>query len=575
MLNTNNLSTELTSLFSVDKWRKLTNQVRDYSPDIVVLVARKMPRLAEVFDSNFGNSVVVITDLAIPFCHQIFKDSRVAVIDDVINVGSTVENARAQAMACGASACRLFAIARKDHSHPIDLSEMSLVDIEPMDESEYKDFVRQIPAALQLVAKPYDMDFPVLRCFLRPPFNTAGDVTAWFKERFGSRLHVLTTEREEKHDLSRLTVDFPILHGINLKARFYFDFKSRECNVVPIVIPAQFSLEQAYDKSTWPGMVWDVLVDLLNGAPGGACLWREEPLARGELFVHSLAFARKVLSESGEVIAMKGVFPFSAKDAELLFGPEMIRRVTAINEDKGLHPCDLNIALLESVDEQCADEPFSGHLTKVDCEKIQREGIDTIERSDIGGAFQSLFEKLSSAVGAVDVNHYSLSWPFCKEEVIDKPYLRLRIGFTFKDLLSFFELRVTRLLDTKISARALVSVLLDHYIDSGALVPAIAKYEGVFYRVYRKGESEFRDEEMNRALYAWSCLEQPMSLTRFAKLQAILSFSSEVTTSLVPTALERGNVGYLPPTVVDQSGAEFGRFLLRSGKLMVATNESQ
>lgn len=575
MINTNKLSAELTALFSVDKWHKLTNQVRDYNPDIVVLVARKMPRLAEIFDSNFGNSVVVITDLAIPFCHQIFKNSRVAVIDDVINVGSTVDNARTQAMACGASTCHLFAIARKDHSCLIDLSEISLVDSEPMDESEYKDFVRQIPAAMQLVAKPYDLDFPVIKCVLRPPFNTAGDVTAWFKEHFGSQLHVHTTELEEKHELSRLTVDFPVFRGINLKARFYFDFKSHECNVVPIVIPTQFSLEQAYDKSTWPGTIWSVLVELLDSSPDGACLWREEPLARGELFVHSLAFARKVLSETGEVIAMKGVFPFSVKDAGLLFGPTMVTRVIAINEDMELQPCDLNIGLLESVDDQCADEPFSGHLTKVDREKIQHEGIDAIEQSDIGGAFQSLFEKLSSVVGATDVNHYSLSWPFSKEEVTIKPYLRLRVGFTFKDLLSFFELRVMRLLDTGTSARALVSVLLDHYIDSGALVPAIAKYDGVFYRVYRKGERDFRDEEMNRALYAWGCLEKPMSLTRFAKLQAILSFSSEVTTSLVPTALERGNVGYLPPTVVDQSGAEFGRFLLRSGKLTVATNESQ
>jgi hypothetical protein len=565
---------ELSALFSIEKWKTLAKNVRDYLPDVVVLVARKTPRLAEVLQLDFGNAVV-ISDLAIPFCSSIFEDRRVAIVDDVINVGSTMDNARRQIDACGANSCRLFALAAKAHASSIKLPEVCLVDEDPMGDTEYDAFVRQVPSALQLVSKPYDLDYPLCNCTIRPPFSTPRDVCAWFMDTFGKRLHVQTTELEEKSNLARYSVDFPAAHGVNLKARFYFDFTARECNVVPMAIPGLLSRNISYSETTWAGAVWQVLSTSASTAPRGVSLWDGEPMARAELFVHSLAFSSTVLSAVNPVVALKTSTPFSLADTSVAFGPNVEEKIRSRSVGASLTSCELAERLRTSSSNGLDENPLWSQLDKAERKEIEDEAARNLKQGDLALAFHSLFEALARIVEATDARKYALQRPFSPEMVRENPYLRLRVGFSFSDIVSFFESRLSSLLDSMTPTKALVSELLDHYIDSGALVPAIANYGGQLYRVYRKGENQFWDEETNRALYAWQCLGEPLSLTRFAKLQAILSFSSEVATTLVPSAFERGNVGILPPSVVDRSGPEFGHFLLRSGKLKAARNEPQ
>jgi len=105
---------------------------------------------------------------------------------------------------------------------------------------------------------------------------------------------------------------------------------------------------------------------------------------------------------------------------------------------------------------------------------------------------------------------------------------------------------------------------LDYTIDDGAVVPTLARYDGRYYRVYRKGESEARDRAVKRALHAWASMDagdQAMSLTRVSKLHTILSFSAEVRQVLTPDTLTRGNVATLPADTLDLSGAEIAHYL--------------
>ena len=78
-------------------WLALVDQVRSWRPDVVVLVARKMPRLAQALELDFG--APTLTDLAVPFADGAFAGARVAVVDDVVNVGSTFAAARASVVA--------------------------------------------------------------------------------------------------------------------------------------------------------------------------------------------------------------------------------------------------------------------------------------------------------------------------------------------------------------------------------------------------------------------------------------------------------------------------------------------
>src|SRR5947209_13726773 len=74
-------------------WRSLISRVRGFDPDVAVLIARKMPRLAECFGFSLGPRAIVVSDLAIPFVHGLLAGARVAVLDDVVNVGSTIHPA--------------------------------------------------------------------------------------------------------------------------------------------------------------------------------------------------------------------------------------------------------------------------------------------------------------------------------------------------------------------------------------------------------------------------------------------------------------------------------------------------
>ena len=166
--------------------------------------------------------------------------------------------------------------------------------------------------------------------------------------------------------------------------------------------------------------------------------------------------------------------------------------------------------------------------------------------------FAAVFNELAISVGASEPENYSLKWPFTKVEIKEDPYKRLRIGPTFEDLVALYRevsglegLRAT-------SVRQEVSAMLDLAIDQGAVVPTIAKYNGSFYRIYRKGESEPRDRAIERSLRAWSLYGKPLSLTRYSKISAILSFAEGVEQILDPETMTRGNVATLPSSVLDR-----------------------
>ena len=563
---TSRLTDELSGAFSIEKWMRLAQSIRRHRPDVVILVARKMPRLAELLQLDFGASALSITDIAIPFCARMLSGKRVAVVDDVINVGSTMQNAEKQAVACGAASCKMFALAAKNNSCDTCFRDIHLVDQEPMPEEAFNDFVRQVPGALQLMSKPYDMDFPLCKCSIRPPFSQACEIFSWFEKTFSNDFHVLTTELEARHSLARYSVDFPAVAGFNLKARFYFDFNTHTCNVVPMAIPREFRKNGTYNSDTWAGALWEQLVVELKSAPRESTLWEEEPYARAELFVHSIAFSKRVFAAVAPIVIQTGNFPFSLEDASLVFGPSAITQfVQRCRAD--LHECE---CILESLGSNSKNEEFNplhSQLSEDEQNRIEQEGTFLLNQEDITGAFHSIFERLAVNVGATDPAKYSLEHPFSPKAISETHYLRLRVGFSYQDILYFFSKEISQALCCIYSVRSLISTLMDHCIDAGSLVPVIANYDGRIFRVYRKGENKFWDEEQDRALYAWSRLGKPLSLTRFAKLQAILSFSSQISTSLVPSAFERGNVGCLPPSIIDRTGEELSHFLLKSGKL--------
>ena len=196
-----------------------------------------------------------------------------------------------------------------------------------------------------------------------------------------------------------------------------------------------------------------------------------------------------------------------------------------------------------------------------------REGLPAL-------ALDVLLNDLGRVVGANDPSEYSLEWPYNKEDIQKNPYLRLRLGFTFEEIVSIFRSEFSnRWLPSK-AVELLVSALIDAFIDDGAMVPTFTLHGGACARVYRKGEANPRwDEEFRRLQFAVQSLPEKdrkdlmgRGRTRIAKINAILAMSSAGDgTSLSPGALERGTVGTLTPSVVERHAGELTGLMRRLG----------
>jgi hypothetical protein len=160
-----------------ESWHELADRTRRFEPTVVVLIARKMPRLAELFRLSFGDRALVLSDLAIPFAHRFIAQQRVAIVDDVVNVGSTLQRAHDCVKACGAATIRLFALGTKNREKSdntlIENTPIEYSHFEPLSEKAYDDLVTEVPAAIRQLAKPYDLEFPIIHCRLAAPARSA------------------------------------------------------------------------------------------------------------------------------------------------------------------------------------------------------------------------------------------------------------------------------------------------------------------------------------------------------------------------------------------------------------------
>lgn len=545
----------------VGLWQEFVRQVAAFRPDVVILVARKMPRLQEAFGLDFGASHVC-SDLAIPFLAEYLKGADVAIVDDVVNVGTTMRHAFDRVRACGAAEIRLFALGARP-SHTLGDLPLEVTVPEPMTETRYRELVASVPETIQLLAKPYDIEFPIFRCMLAPWANCAADVVDWARDHFREAVHDLLWPSSFSH-IRRITIDLPQQRGTR-KIRLYIDDERRTCALVPIAIPD--SLSQLHVSHSVAHELAGSLYRLSQLSPPSAELWAGEAMARARLFCASLDLGLTVVNDFAS--AMVPIDPgfLSIPDAAQLFGPGVYDILSASPSDAGVG--ELATEFLPS---EGTLTPFADHLTEFgDGQFLERVvELSTARYGNVPHArFAAMFDVLALMVHATIPGTPNLDWPYTTAEIASAPYLRLRIGPAFQDLVVLMQRLMPELKDVS-SAVQYVSRQLDLCIDSGAVVPTIARYDGVFYRIYRKGESDYRDTARQRIQVACDRLHKSgrtMSLTRMAKINAILAYSRVMPELLWPSSLERGTVATMQETVLDQSGPEAGQYLRDCGAL--------
>lgn len=534
-------------------WARLASAVREFEPAVVVLVARKAPRIQEALRLDFGANPLMISDLAIPFVGEYLRGARVAVVDDVVNVGSTIQRAIRTLERSGVEACRAFALARSADCHALDGLDIYYDSERPLDPEGLRSLAWQTPETLQQLARPYDLDFPIIECSFRPPLHSFAELYAALGNRFSDgRVYDLTTRAGAKRGIRRFAIDDVHLPGLHRKVRFYVDEERELCRLVPIQVASVLSTAQPNPRYLWPRKIWDAV-----SREGDRSVPANRALARLRLYVDSLDYGLGFLAECEDLI-----FPTSERvtdldDAELIFGPKVSRssylpRFAMCDESPASHATTADIDSISPFLE-CAER---AGMTKA----VRAENVG----HDPQTAFMRIFKRVASLVGASDPGRYRLSWPYSQTEVLADPYLRLCVGPTFFDLVQLIFYACPDLGSLE-AARREVTRLLDRFVDNGGVVPTTAIYEGQVYRIYREGEAGLRDPMTERTLFAWEQYGQPLSLTRLTKILTILNYSDDDPAGEV-RADDRGNTFHFRGSVLDEN-TEVGRYLLRTNRL--------
>jgi hypothetical protein len=557
-----------------EAWQSLVDAVRTYSPDIVVLVARKMPRLVEALNLTLGDDAICVSDHAIPFVHRDLTNARVAVVDDIWNIGTTMLRARDRVLLAQPKEVRLFALAAKNAGTALEAGvNLSLPRSLPAE--RHRVLVDAVPRALRCVAKPYDVDFPIVPCALRAPFSSWQDCWQWLSDKFGDFVHSTVDDTQVAAGVARASINLPRIGGWTIKARLYFDFKAASCNFVPMALAPSLSLANDYPPDSFSAALFEAVMKCLDGGPTLAAdldAENRDGIARVNTFCDSVLISDALLEQCSGLFHKDSLVPFSLKDFGTQFGPTAQKNCEGLIE-REFRP--LSYSELEThlgSDRRPIPDPSEyliGNGSIVD----RAKGYLTCGLSRL--ALDALIQDLARCVGADDPAAYALSKPYTSDEIRESPYLRLRIGFTYEELTALFRKHYLDLWHSLQSPELMVSDLLDVFIDHGAIVPTFTLTKDACTRVYRKGEANPRwDDEITRLLFTIKSMAEPerkelleQGRTRIAKINAILALSGAFETSLTAGAFERGNVGLLVNSVVEREGAELTGLMRRFGLL--------
>jgi hypothetical protein len=296
-------------------------------------------------------------------------------------------------------------------------------------------------------------------------------------------------------------------------------------------------------------------------------------------FCDSLLFADAILESLDGLIERATLAPFSLEDFSRQFGPAAAGTCATLLQSEV--PRLTREVLRRYTESRNVVKPTGSSLLNEEI-IVARARQMLVDGRSPALAMEALFQDLGAAVGAEDPAGYQLTAPFTREQIEANPYWRLRVGLTYRDLVSLFERYLTPRLSDLRAPQLVVSDLLDSFVDRGAVVPTISSVDDSMVRVYRKGESNPRwSEDIDRVRLGLrslrsedrALLRKRGGRTRVSKVCAILAYSGEVVTSLQVGSLERGTVAMLAESVVEREGGEITRLMRDFGFLDEALND--
>ncbi len=336
-------------------FRNLAAKIAAVKPPFshVVLISHKMPRLADALGLQFSdinkNKVRVVSDFALPWIAGELREGEpnIAIVDDSINVGSTIRNVLKRIESCSTKDMKkgtgenksarphVFALYGKKRSDQNGYPFFyTLIRDKLLEQDEYNELASKVALRLHLLNKPYELEFPLLTLSYAPGIINAEALFFALQRRFGeTRVSSLSHPLPSGTGLYRFAITAPLEEGLHgeQQIRLYADDLSRECRFVPMwidgVAPGPLSGEQ--------GTIIEAIAKIQRGMEKllvedssaqqkkycGEALPGEAKL-RLKMFVDSLAFALRMLPDFSDLLdlPLESEPILSEQDMIFLFG---------------------------------------------------------------------------------------------------------------------------------------------------------------------------------------------------------------------------------------------------------------
>lgn len=221
----------MTRFIDLEGWKKISDKVEKFAPDIVILQSRRMPRLHKILRSQniLDLNARFISEFAIPFISKDLENSRVAIVDDTVNGGRTLKGTF-DLIGKYSRNVHAFALLKRDGGGTAMHADDLTCIYEGVSEDNYRKASARTALALWLANEPFECEFPVFRLSQRP------ESLSWpefLTHEFGDNaVHRLDTPESPFIGYARYSVDLAPESVRNDKLRIYEDLVSGETVMV-------------------------------------------------------------------------------------------------------------------------------------------------------------------------------------------------------------------------------------------------------------------------------------------------------------------------------------------------------
>jgi hypothetical protein len=459
-------------------WKTFRKELVSYEADYLCVIARKMPRLAEILEIE-SNGKTLISDRALPWLtlQPNISSQRILLADDTLNIGTTIRYAIDQCCRLGIRqehiAVRVWGQRLGTNATASGITDnYDFLAVRTFSEEEYQQSQHSIPKMLKGLLKPYDLDFPILYSQLDEDFTTLSEPERYsaLKTRFGQVVS-LTTALQRAYGLESYSVIDPIISTqcTLSKMRIMIGVESGVCVLTPICVqPVPTSVLESGDFNFVHPQLLE-LYERYSNLPAPITLYKFEPQYYLYLYLQSLDYflaTYRVQSHRFDFLSASSLH-FNSIDLQLSFGPIVGQAI--VDDLASL------LSLLEQHTPSGAQvESSAPSDLAIEADSYLAEQRITMQLDLL--AKECRDKTLEAGPAALGDSHK-----------------HLRDGFTAETLFDLLEDVDSNLNRTQFSA------LLDFMIEKGIIVPVVNEQESIYQRVYRRGE--YKEAELRDTVY--------------------------------------------------------------------------